>query len=65
MANGFTKPYLKKLTSKEDYKPFLEIILPEDNVLSIENIITKEGTDLSNTNHQQKMNGIILRFSVE
>jgi len=48
MANGFTKPYIKTLTVS-DYKPFMEIILPEDNVLSIENIITLEGTDLSNT----------------
>jgi len=48
VLNGFTKIY-KKVISKEDYKPFLEIILPEDNVLSIENIITKEGTNF-NTN---------------
>ena len=27
---------------------FLELILPEDNVLSIENIITKEGTNFVN-----------------
>ena len=48
VLNGFTKIY-KKIISKEDYKPFSQIILPEDNVLSIENIITKEGTNY-NTN---------------
>ena len=35
--NGFTKTF-KRVISREDYKPFLEIILPETNVLSIENI---------------------------
>ncbi len=45
MVNGFTKIFKRTLNSS-DYKPFLEIILPEDNVLSIENIITKEGTNL-------------------
>jgi len=47
MLNGFTKIF-KKTLSREDYRPFLEIILPEDNVLSIENIITKEGTNFIN-----------------
>jgi hypothetical protein len=47
MLNGFTKIY-KKTLSRSDYRPFLEIVLPEDNVLSIENIITKEGTNFVN-----------------
>ena len=47
MLNGFTKIF-KKTLSREDYRPFLEIVLPEDNVLSIENIITKEGTNFIN-----------------
>jgi hypothetical protein len=46
MVNGFTKIY-KKTLSTSDFRPFLEIVLPEDNVLSIENIITKEGTNLT------------------
>jgi len=45
MINGFTKIY-KRTLGASDYKPFLEVILPEDNVLSIENIINKEGTNL-------------------
>jgi hypothetical protein len=45
VLNGFTKIY-KRTMSQEDFKPFLEIVLPDDNVLSIENIIFKEGTNL-------------------
>ena len=48
VLNGFTKIY-KKVIGREDYKPFSEVILPEDNVISVENIITKEGTNF-NTN---------------
>lgn len=47
MVNGITKIY-KKVLGREDYRPFLEVILPEDNVLSIENIISKEGTNFVN-----------------
>lgn len=47
MLNGITKIY-KKVLAREDYRPFSEVILPEDNVLSIENIITKEGTNFVN-----------------
>jgi len=47
MLNGITKTY-KKVLNRGDYRPFLEVILPEDNVLSIENIITKEGTNFVN-----------------
>lgn len=46
VINGITKEY-KQIITRPDYKPFLEIILPEDNVLSIENIITLEGTNLT------------------
>jgi len=46
MVNGFTKIF-KKTLGTSDYKPFLEVVLPEDNVISIENIITKEGTNLT------------------
>jgi len=46
MVNGFTKIY-KKTLSASDFRPFFEVILPDDNVLSIENIITKEGTNLT------------------
>jgi hypothetical protein len=44
--NGFTKTF-KRVINREDYKPFLEIILPETNVLSIENILQVEGTNIT------------------
>ena len=47
MVNGITKTF-KKVLTRSDYVPFLEVVLPEDNVLSIENIITKEGTNFIN-----------------
>ena len=46
VLNGVTKEY-KRVIAREDYKPFFEIILPEENVISIENIITLEGTNLT------------------
>jgi hypothetical protein len=43
VTNGFTK-ILKRVITQTDVKPFLEVILPEDNVLSIDSIITLKGT---------------------
>lgn len=61
MLNGFTKIY-KKTINREDYKPFLELILPEDNVLSIENIITKEGTNLTSTPTEEEFSNFDLNW---
>jgi hypothetical protein len=44
VTNGFTK-ILKRVISQSDVRPFLEVILPEDNVLSIDSIITLKGTN--------------------
>jgi len=44
VINGQTKIY-KKVIKPEDVVPFMEIILPENNVLSVESIISKEGTN--------------------
>jgi hypothetical protein len=38
----------KRVISSSDVKPFLEIILPEDNVISVESIITLNGTNYKN-----------------
>lgn len=46
VLNGFTKIY-KQVIGISDYKPFKQIVLPDDNVISIENIITKEGTNFT------------------
>lgn len=42
MTSGESKIY-KQLLSTNDLKPFIEVILPEDNVISIEAIIIKDG----------------------
>lgn len=43
VVNGFTKVF-KKTVSSADVKPFLELVLPENNVLSVESIISLPGT---------------------
>ena len=47
VINGFTKIF-KRTLSTEDFRPFLDIVLPDENVLSIDNIIVKEGTNFVN-----------------
>jgi len=44
VVNGVTKVLERKL-NKKDEKPFLEILLPDKNVISINSIITLQGTD--------------------
>lgn len=61
MLNGVTKTY-KKTLNRGDYRPFLEVILPEDNVLSIENIITKEGTNFVNQPTEEEFNNFDLNW---
>jgi hypothetical protein len=46
VINGFTR-ILKKVINISDVKPFLEVVLPENNVLSIDSIITLDGTNYS------------------
>jgi hypothetical protein len=47
VVNGLTKIF-KRTISSSDVKPFFEVILPDDNVLSINSIITLDGTNYSN-----------------
>ncbi len=44
VINGYTKIF-KRIINTADVKPFLEIILPDDNVISVDSIITLDGTD--------------------
>lgn len=44
VLNGYTKTF-KKTMSSSDVRPFLEIILPETNILSVESVITLDGTN--------------------
>ena len=48
VINGVTKIY-KKVLYSSDIKPFMEVVLPESNVMNVESIIFKETTDF-NTN---------------
>lgn len=48
VSNGVTKVF-KKVLGPNDSIPFLEVILPDNNVVSIEQVITKDGTTF-NTN---------------
>jgi len=44
VVNGFTKIFSRTI-SANDVKPFFQIILPENNVLSIDSIIALQGTN--------------------
>lgn len=44
VTNGFTK-VLKRVITTSDVRPFLEVILPEDNVIEISSVITLPGTN--------------------
>ena len=46
VINGNSKVY-RKVISATELKPFMEVILPEENVLEIESIIFKETSDYS------------------
>lgn len=46
VVNGITKIFSRTIRST-DIRPFFEIVLPESNVLSVEQIITLEGTSFS------------------
>lgn len=43
VTNGFTRT-LKRVITPADVVPFLQIVLPEDNVISVDSIITMAGT---------------------
>lgn len=44
VVNGYTKIF-KKIVTTSDVKPFLEVILPDNNVISIDSVITLAGTN--------------------
>jgi hypothetical protein len=46
VSNGISKIF-KKVIGTNDAVPFLEVILPDNNVVSVEQVITKEGTNLT------------------
>lgn len=46
VINGFTKTYKQVITSN-DVRPFFEVVLPDDNVLSIDSVIAIPGTSIT------------------
>jgi hypothetical protein len=46
VVNGSTKVY-KKVLYSSDIKPFMEIVLPEVNVMNVESVIFKETSDIT------------------
>ena len=48
VINGNTKIY-RKVISASDLKPFMEVVLPEENVMNVESIIFKETADYSSS----------------
>ena len=48
VSNGITKIF-KKIIGTNDAIPFLEVILPDSNVVEIEQVIIKEGTSFTST----------------
>ena len=59
--NGFTKIF-KRVITREDYKQFFELILSEDNVIAIENIISKSGTNFSSDPTEEEWGDFDLSF---
>ena len=48
VVNGITKVF-KKVINGTDVKPFLELFLPEKNVLGVTSVLLKSGTNYTNT----------------
>ncbi len=61
VVNGITKVF-KKVITQADVKPFLEIFLPEKNVLGVTSIIQKDGTTYANVPSVQEFLGVSGRW---
>lgn len=61
VSNGITK-YFKRTIGNTDVKPFLEIILPDSNIVSVESIISKEGTNYTTNPTTAEFNDDNLRW---
>ena len=48
VINGVSK-ILQRIITEENVKPFFEVVLPDDNVISISSVITLEGTNFTTT----------------
>lgn len=56
VLNGTTKVF-KKIITANDSKPFLELVLPDNDIISVENIISLEGTSFSSIPSNSEFGG--------
>ena len=56
VVNGITKVFKRVITSS-DVRPFLEIFLPEKNVLGVKSVLLKDGTQYANIPTTQEFLG--------
>jgi len=61
VVNGLTKVF-KKVVNASDIRPFLEVFLPEKNVLGITSVLLKSGTNYSNVPTVQEFLGTANRW---
>ena len=61
VINGFTKIF-KKIITISDVVPFLEVVLPDDNILSVDSVITINGTNLTSDPTLADFNNISNRW---
>lgn len=61
VVNGITKVY-KKTILPTDVRPFLELFLPEKNVLGITSVLLKNGTDYTNVPPPSEFLGLANRW---
>jgi len=61
VMNGYTRIF-KRVITQTDVRPFLEVILPEDNVLSIDSVITLPGTNYIGTPNLSEFNNLDNRW---
>lgn len=61
IVNGITKVF-KRVITPVDIKPFLEIFLPEKNVLGVTSVLLKDGTQYANVPSAQEFLGLDNRW---
>ncbi len=61
VVNGITKVF-KKVITPNDVKPFLEIFLPEKNVLGVTSVLLKDGTQYASVPSTQEFLGLDNRW---
>ena len=61
VVNGITKVF-KKVVTANDVRPFLEVFLPEKNVLGVTSVLLKDSTQYSNVPSVQEFLGVDNRW---